>query len=110
MLAEPPVILKLMLVTSDARAPSGVATLIAIGVALCRYPNPRSFRMSSSRPAYRWTVPATLPAVEGASGSAVTSTSKTTYQFPHQPIGASLAQARRLRELGRSRIGGLYGP
>ncbi len=110
MLAEPPVILKIIMRSCDARAHNSVATLVAIGAALCRHPTSRSFRLASSAPVYRWTVPAALPNVDRPTGTAATSTSKTTYRFPRQPIVASLAQARRLRDLARSRIGGLYGP
>ncbi|MCH7490744.1 MAG: hypothetical protein IID05_08610 [Gemmatimonadetes bacterium] len=94
----------------DVGTHAGVATLVAIGAALCRHPNSRSFRLASSGLVYRWTVPAALPNVDRPTGTAATSTSKTTYRFPRQPIVASLVQARRLRDLARSLIGGLYGP
>lgn len=110
MLAEPPVILKIIMRSCDARTHISVATLVAIGAALCRHSNSKSFRLASSGPVYRWTVPAALPNVDRASGMAATSTSKTTYRFPRQPIVASLVQTRRLRDLARSLIGGLYGP
>lgn len=110
MLAEPPVILKIIMRSCDARTHTGVATLMAIGAALCRQPNSRSFRLASSGLVYRWTVQVALPNVDRATGTVATSTSKTTYRFPRQPIVASLVQTRRLRDLARSRIGGLYGP
>ena len=110
MLAEPLVILKTIMRSCDARTHMGVATLVAIGATLCRHPNTRSFHMASLGAVCRWTVPAALPNVDSAAGVVATSTSKTTYPSPRQPIVASLAQARRLRDLARSRIGGLYGP
>ena len=99
MFAEPPVILKIIMRSCDVGTHAGVATLVA-----------RSFRLASSGLVYRWTVPAALPNVDRPTGTAATSTSKTTYRFPRQPIVASLVQARRLRDLARSLIGGLYGP
>ena len=110
MLAEPPVILKIIMRSCDARTHISVATLVAIGAALCRHPNSRSLRLASSGLAYRCTVPAALANVDGANGTAATATSTTTYRFPRQPIVASLVQTRRLRDLARSLIGGLYGP
>lgn len=110
MLADPSVILKIMLRPSGPRTRAGVATLVAIGIAFGRNPKSKSIRLGSSGPARRWTIPTATLAVEGPSGAASNSNSKTTYRFPRQPIVASLARARRLRDLARSRIGGLYGP
>jgi len=110
MLADPSVMLKIMLWSSGTRTRAGVAALVAIGIALGRNPKSRSIRLGSSGPACRWTMPTATLAVESPSGAASHSNSKTTYRFPRQPIVASLASARRLRDLARSRIGGLYGP